>query len=59
MTSALRKGTVLLVAAFIVFYLMTDPHGLAGLARSAGSGGWHVLTHVFNALITFFDSFKK
>lgn len=59
MSSALRKGTVLLAAAFVVFYLMTDPQGLASVAKTAGAGAGHVVAQVFSALITFLGSFKK
>jgi hypothetical protein len=59
MTSALRKTGVLLVAAFLIFYLMTDPHGLADAAKSAADGLGHAAKAVFGALISFFDSLKS
>jgi hypothetical protein len=59
MTSALRKVSLLLVAAFLIFYLMTDPHGLADAAKAAANGAGHAIHALFGALISFFDSFKK
>lgn len=56
MTSTLRKGLVLLVVLFIGFYLFTDPHGLATVARDGGGKVWEALTKLFGSVITFLNA---
>lgn len=55
----LRKAILLLVVVFIGFYMFTDPHGLATLAKQGGGNGWDVLKQLFTATITFLNSVTK
>ncbi len=53
MTQTLKKGAGLLIAGFLVFYLLTQPVEFAGVVRSLGSWldtGFHGLIRFFNAL---------
>lgn len=59
MTGALRKGLVLLVLVFVLFYMFTDPHGLANLAKTGGGAIWSGLTALFQALIHFINSVTR
>ncbi|MGH3413344.1 MAG: hypothetical protein ACRDPH_09725 [Marmoricola sp.] len=56
MTGAVRKGVVLIVVIFLLFYLFTDPNGLAAFARDGSSALWHGLRQLFSALISFLDA---
>jgi len=44
-----------LVLAFILFWLFSDPDGLARSAGVAVGKAWELLQALFNGLITFFD----
>lgn len=59
MTGALKKGIVLLVVVFVLFYLFTDPHGLAQFARTGGAHLWTGLSNLFSAIITFLNDLGK
>ena len=56
MTGALRKGVILLVVVFVLFYLFTDPHGAAGFARDGSSALWDGLRQMFSAIIDFLNA---
>lgn len=51
----LKKLGLLVVAVFLVFWLFTDPSGMADATRSAGSKGMDLSEQMFTSLITFFD----
>jgi hypothetical protein len=59
MTGTLRKGLTLLVLVFVIFYMFTDPSGLAEVAKQGGSKGWTLLTDLFNAVIQFLDDLRS
>lgn len=44
-----------LVILFLLFWLFSDPNGLADSAGIAFSKAWDLLTALFNGLIDFFD----
>lgn len=48
-----KKAVLALLVVFLGFWMFTDPRGLADAAGAAGSGGWSLLTQVFDALIRF------
>lgn len=59
MTGTLKKGVGLLVVVFIVFYMFTDPNGLATLAKEGSSKGWDGLQQLFSGIITFVNAITK
>lgn len=59
MSGVMRKGVLLLVVAFIGFYMFTDPHGLATVAKTGGGRAWDLLTQLFTHLIAFLDTVMK
>lgn len=56
MTGALRRGLLLIVVIFVLFYLFTDPHGLASFARDGSSALWSGVQQLFSAVIDFLDA---
>ena len=49
----MRKAVVVLLIVFGVFWMVTDPHGLAQSAHRAGAGGARLTGDFFGAVITF------
>ena len=56
MTGVMKKGLGLLVVVFVLFYMFTDPNGLALVAKEGGTRGWDMLTQLFHALIRFLNA---
>ena len=56
MTGVMKKGLGLLVLVFVVFYMFTDPNGLASVAKQAGAQGWDLLVQLFGAAIRFLNA---
>ena len=53
MTGVLRKGLGLVVVVFIIWYMFTDPNGLAQLSKEIGTWIWTTLVDLFQALTQF------
>ena len=53
MTGVLKKGLGLVVVVFIVWFLFTDPAGLAALSKQIGAWVWDMLVQFFQALTSF------
>jgi hypothetical protein len=53
MTGVLKKGIGLVVVLFVVWYLFTDPAGLASLSKEIGTWVWDMLVQLFQALNRF------
>jgi hypothetical protein len=53
MTGVLKKGLGLVVVVFIVWYMFTDPNGLAQLSKEIGTWVWDTLVALFQALTRF------
>ena len=53
MTGVLKKGLGLVVVVFIVWFLFTDPAGLAALSNELGTWVWDMLVQFFQALTSF------
>jgi hypothetical protein len=49
----MKKAVVVVLVVFGVFWLVTDPHGLAKSARKAGDSGASLTADVFDSVITF------
>jgi hypothetical protein len=49
----MRKALVVLLVVFGGFWMVTDPHGLAESAQTAGSNGASLTADFFTAVITF------
>lgn len=49
----MRKALVVLLVVFGGFWMVTDPHGLAQSAQTAGSNGAALTGDLFTAMITF------
>ena len=52
----MKKVVILVVVAFVGFYLFTDPNGLAHLAKSGTTAGLHGVGQVFGVMKTFLNS---
>ena len=52
MTDAAKKGVTLLVIAFALFYLVTQPEGAAAAVR----GAFDAVAQAFSAIIRFFEA---
>lgn len=50
-----KKIFWILVVGFLLFWLFSDPDGLADSAGVAFSQGWDLLQAFFNGLIRFFE----
>jgi hypothetical protein len=53
MTGVLRKGLGLVVVVFIIWFMFTDPGGLAQLSKEIGTWVWDMLVQLFQALTQF------
>jgi hypothetical protein len=53
MTGVLKKGLGLIVVVFIIWYMFTDPNGLAQLSKEIGTWIWDTLVDLFQALTRF------
>lgn len=49
----MRKAVIALLVLFGGFWMVTDPHGLAQSAQTAGSNGADLTGELFTAMITF------
>ncbi|HEY0952728.1 hypothetical protein [Nocardioides sp.] len=49
----MRKAVIVLLVAFGLFWMVTDPHGLAQSAKTASSNGADLTGDLFTAVITF------
>lgn len=49
----MRKAVIVLLVVFGGFWMVTDPHGLAQSAQTAGSNGVALTADLFTAVITF------
>lgn len=49
----MQKALLVVVVAFLGFWLWTDPHGLATTAKSAGSHGASGAAGLFSHVISF------
>lgn len=56
MAGALKKGVLLLVVLFLVFWLVQDPNGFAASAKDATGTISDVLARIWELLVMFFDS---
>lgn len=56
MAGSLKKVILLLVVVFVLFYMFTDPAGLATLAKDGGAAGWDLLQQLFAAVIRFLNA---
>ena len=53
MTGVLKKGLGLVFVVFVVWYMFTDPGGLAALSKEIGTWIWDTLVELFQALTRF------
>jgi hypothetical protein len=53
MAGVLKKGIGLVVVLFIVWYLFTNPAGLATTSKEIGTWVWDMLVKLFQALTQF------
>ena len=53
MDGVLKKGLGLVVVVFIVWFLFTDPGGLATLSKEIGTWVWTAMVHLFQAITSF------
>ena len=56
MAGSMKKVIGLLLVVFLLFYMFTDPQGLASLAKEGGSALWSGLHDLFAALIRFLNA---
>lgn len=49
----MKKAVVALLVGFGLFWMVTDPHGLARSAQKAGDSGAALTSDVFTSVITF------
>jgi hypothetical protein len=49
----MKKALVVLLIVFGVFWMVTDPHGLAQSAHKAGTNGADLAGDFFSSVITF------
>jgi hypothetical protein len=56
MAGSLKKVVGLLVVVFVLFYMFTDPGGLATLAKEGGAALWDLTQQLFAAIIRFIDA---
>ena len=49
----MKRAVVVLLVAFGIFWMVTDPHGLAQSAQTAGGNGAELTGDFFNAVIDF------
>lgn len=48
----MNKAILLLVVVFVGFWMVSDPHGFAASARTAGGGLWSLTSDLFTSLIS-------
>lgn len=48
-----KKLVLLVLVVFVVFWMFTDPSGLADVTRAGAGEGWVLLTDGFRGLIRF------
>jgi hypothetical protein len=53
MDGVLKKGLGIVLVLFVLWFLFTDPNGLAGLSKEIGTGLWDALVQLFEALTRF------
>lgn len=53
MSEVMKKGIGLVVVVFVVWFLFTDPSGLAALSKEIGTWIWGVTVQLFQALTRF------
>jgi hypothetical protein len=51
-----KKTILVVVVVFLGFWMLTDPHGLADTAQSAGGNGWELTEQLFTGVIDFFGA---
>ena len=56
MAGSLKKVVGLVLVVFLLFYMFTDPSGLAELAKEAGTALWDLTQQLFGAIIRFIDA---
>jgi hypothetical protein len=49
----MKRAVVLVLVVFGLFWMVTDPHGLAQSAHKAGTNGAQLTGDFFSAVITF------
>lgn len=49
----MKKAVIALLVVFGLFWMVTDPHGLAQSAHKAGASGAEMTGAFFDAVITF------
>jgi hypothetical protein len=53
MDGVLKKSLRLILVVFLLWFLFTDPAGLASLSRQIGTGIWEGLVRLFEAVSRF------
>lgn len=53
MDGVLKKGLGLVAVVFVVWFLFTDPSGLASLSKEIGTWIWDMLVQLFQAVTSF------
>lgn len=48
-----KKVLIVLVVAFLGFWMFTDPNGLAKAASAGAAGSWDLAQQLFTAIIAF------
>lgn len=56
MAGSMKKVVGLVLVVFLLFYMFTDPSGLATLAKEAGTALWDLAEQLFGAIIRFIDA---
>jgi hypothetical protein len=49
----MKKAVLVLLVGFGLFWMVTDPHGLAQSAQTAGGNGADLTADFFSSVITF------
>lgn len=49
-----KKAILVLLVVFIIFWMVTDPNGLADTTKTLGTQGWEALQSLFGSVIDFF-----
>ena len=56
MAGSMKKVVGLLLVVFLLFYMFTDPGGLATLAKDGGTALWELIQQLFAAIIRFLNA---
>ena len=56
MAGSMKKVVGLLLVVFLLFYMFTDPGGLATLAKDGGASLWDLMQQLFAAIIRFLNA---